>query len=229
MTVLPVERPGPMHSPFHPDLGASDHLSLDADELRLTAQPAAASQAREFTRARLRAWGLDELSDACVLVVSEMTTNAVKATAVPHIPDGYACPHPSPAPAGPSAPDPSAPDLCSPGRRVPARPVSPSCACPRATDPYPILLRLRLTTAGLFAEVWDSNDGTPRVTAAGQDDESGRGLLLVGLCADEWGHYRSPTGGKVVFGRWILPPSWRRPAVPPGQPYAYPRLRVTRG
>ncbi|MFI6453147.1 ATP-binding protein [Streptosporangium amethystogenes] len=79
--------------------------------------------------------------------------------------------------------------------------------------PYPILLRLRLTTAGLFAEVWDSNDGTPRGTAAGQDDESGRGLLLVGLCADEWGHYRSQTGGKVVFGRWILPSSWHRPAV----------------
>ncbi|MGJ6967447.1 ATP-binding protein [Streptosporangium sp. G11] len=224
MTVLPVERPGPMHSPFHPDLDAADHLSpdspdspdfldfldsrdsqdfLDANELRLAAQPAAASRARDFTRAQLRAWGLEGLSDLCVLVVSEMTTNAVKATAVPPIPYGYTCPHTSACP--------------------------PACARARTAGPYPILLRLRLTTEGLFAEVWDSCEGSPEVAEAGEDDESGRGLRLVGLCTDEWGHYRSPNGGKVVFGRWALPPAWHGPAEAPSRPYAYSRGRVARG
>lgn len=199
MTVLPVERPGPMYSPFHSDLGAPDDLSLDAAELRLAAQPAAASQARDFTRTQLRRWGLRELEDSCVLVVSEMTTNAVKATTIPHTSAGYACPHPS-------AP----------------------CACPQASDPYPILLRLRLTVVGLFAEVWDGCDGSPQVTDAGDDDESGRGLLLVGACTDEWGHYRSPAGGKVVFGRWVLPPTWQSPNTVPRQPSTYPRTRTAR-
>ncbi|MER5625261.1 ATP-binding protein [Streptosporangium sp. NPDC002544] len=199
MTVLPVERPGPMHSPFHPDLGAPDELSLDAAELRLAAQPTAASQARDFTRTQLRRWGLRELSDVCVLVVSEMTTNAIKATAVPHTPDGYACPHPS-------AP----------------------CACSQVAGPYPIVLRLRLTTVGLFAEVWDSSDGEPQITEAGEDDESGRGLQLVGVCTDEWGHYRSPARGKVVFGRWALPFARHGLDVVPRQPAAYSRIRTAR-
>ncbi|MFF3445296.1 ATP-binding protein [Streptosporangium sp. NPDC002721] len=197
MTVLPVERPGPMHSPFHPDPDAADHLSLDANELRLAAQPAAASRARDFTRAQLLAWGLEELSDLCVLVVSEMTTNAIKATATPPVPYGY--PHP------------------------------PGHAGARAAGPYPILLRLRLTTGGLFAEVWDGCDGTPEVVEAGEDDESGRGLWLVGMCTDEWGHYLSPDGGKVVFGRWALPSAWRASDTVFPRPYAYSRTRATRG
>ncbi|WP_329425334.1 ATP-binding protein [Streptosporangium sp. NBC_01495] len=209
MTVLPVERPGPMHSPFHPDLDAADHLSLDANELWLAAQPASASQARDFTRAQLRTWGLEELTDLCVLVVSEMTTNAIKATATPSIPYGYA---------RPPADHPHTSDH-PPGR-----------ARARTAGPYPILLRLRLTTGGLFAEVWDSCDGSPEIAEAGEDDESGRGLRLVGMCTDEWGHYPSPDGGKVVFGRWALPSAWHTPAVAPPRLYAYSsRGRAARG
>ncbi|WP_436764164.1 ATP-binding protein [Streptosporangium sp. V21-05] len=221
MTVLPVERPGPMHSPFHPDPDTADHLSLgslgspesrgfpdspdslDTNELWLAAQPAAASQARDFTRAQLSAWGLEELSDLCVLVVSEMTTNAIKATAAPPVPYGYTCPHTSDCP--------------------------PTCARARTADPYPILLRLRLADASLFAEVWDGCDGTPEVTEAEEDDESGRGLRLVGMCTDEWGHHRSPDGGKVVFGRWALPSAWHLPDAVPSRPYVYSRTHTTRG
>ncbi|MEU8383995.1 ATP-binding protein [Streptosporangium sp. NPDC048865] len=209
MTVLPVERPGPMHSPFHPDPDAADHLSLDASELRLAAQPAAVSQARGFTRAYLLRWGLEELSDLCVLVVSEMTTNAVKATATPPGAYGYTCP---------SVPGHPYPSDCP-----------PACARARAAGPSPILLRLRLTLAGLFVEVWDGCDGSPEVVDAGEDGESGRGLRLVGMCTDEWGHYRSPGGGKVVFGRWALPSSWRAPDAPSPQPYAHSRVRAARG
>jgi len=218
MTVLPVERPGPMHSPFHPEPDATDHPSpdsLDTNELRLAAQPTAASQARDFTLAQLRIWGLEELSDLCVLVVSEMTTNAIKATANPPIPYGYT--HP-PTPGHPPMPGHS---------HTSDRPPGSSHA--RTAGPYPILLRLRLTIGGLLAEVWDSCDGSPEVTEAGEDDESGRGLLLVGMCADEWGHYPSPGGGKVVFARWALPAAWHIPATVPSPPYAYFRTRATRG
>jgi len=211
MTVLPVERLGPMHSPFHPDPDAADRLSPDfpgspgspdANELRLVAQPVAASQARDFTRAQLRTWGLEELSELCVLVVSEMTTNAIKATATPPIPYGY--PHP----------------------QAPGHPAGDARA--RTAGLYPILLRLHLTTEGLLVEVWDSSDASPKITEAGEDDESGRGLLLVGMCADEWGHHPSPGGGKVVFARWALPSARRAPATAPSRPYAYSQTRATR-
>ncbi|MFF5115005.1 ATP-binding protein [Streptosporangium sp. NPDC000509] len=236
MTVLPVERLGPMHSPFHPDPDAADHLSpdsqgspdsldsldsLDTNELRLVAQPVAASEARDFTRAQLRTWGLEELSELCVLVVSEMTTNAIKATATPPVPYGYT--HP-PAPGHPHA---------SGHSPVPGHPHTsdrpPGSGHSRTAGPYPILLRLHLTTEGLRVEVWDSSDDSPELTEAGEDDESGRGLLLVGMCADEWGHHPSPGGGKVVFARWDLPPARRIPATPPSRPYAYSRTRATRG
>ncbi|MEU4539591.1 ATP-binding protein [Streptosporangium sp. NPDC023825] len=210
MTVLPVERPGPMHSPFHPDPDTTDHLPLDANELWLAAQPAAASRARDFTRAQLLVWGLEELSDLCVLVVSEMATNAIKATATPPAPYGYTCPSAS-------------------GGHPHTAVCPPTCARARTAGPDPILLRLRLTTAGLFAEVWDGCDGSPEVTDAGEDDESGRGLRLVGMCTDEWGHYRSPGGGKVVFGRWALPSAWHIPDVLPPRPYAYSRTHAARG
>ncbi|MGC5012421.1 ATP-binding protein [Streptosporangium sp. DT93] len=181
MSVLPVERPGPMYSPFHSDLDDPDHLTLNADELRLAAQPAAASRAREFTRARLDRWGLAELTDACVLVVSEMTTNAITVT-----------------------------------------------RATRAAEACPIVLRLRVTAEGLFAEVWDGCGGTPEPADPGEDDESGRGLRLVGMCTDEWGHYPAPGGGKVVFGRWSLPVTWRCPVLAPRWPQVPSHARTTR-
>ncbi|MEU4829309.1 ATP-binding protein [Streptosporangium sp. NPDC023615] len=180
MSVLPVERPGPMYSPFHSDLDDPDHPALNADEVRLAARPAAASQAREFTRVRLARWGLADLSDVCVLVVSEMTTNAITVTRA------------------------------------------------RAGEAYPIVLRLRVTAEGLFAEVWDGCGGTPEPADPGEDDENGRGLRLVGMCTDEWGHYPAPGGGKVVFGRWRLPVSWRCPAFAPRWPRTPSHARTTR-
>lgn len=187
MSVLPVERPGPMYSPFHSDLDDPDHPTLSADEVRLTAQPAAASRAREFTRARLARWGLAELTDVCVLVVSEMTTNAITVTR-----------------------------------------ASRAGGTGGAAGAYPIVLRLRVTAEGLFAEVWDGCGGTPEPADPGEDDENGRGLRLVGMCTDEWGHYPAPGGGKVVFGRWRLPVTWRCPALLPRRPHAPSHARTTR-
>ncbi|MFI0715900.1 SpoIIE family protein phosphatase [Streptomyces inhibens] len=49
----------------------------------LPAEPAAAGEARELATGRLREWGLEELSYATELVVSELVTNAVRHAAGP--------------------------------------------------------------------------------------------------------------------------------------------------
>ncbi|MGW7518800.1 ATP-binding protein [Streptomyces sp. NPDC054796] len=55
----------------------------------------------------------------------------------------------------------------------------------------------------LRIEVHDSGDGRPHLTHAGDDEESGRGLVLVEACADKWGvGGRDP--GKVVWCEFVL-------------------------
>jgi anti-sigma regulatory factor (Ser/Thr protein kinase) len=44
----------------------------------LTAQPGAVRTARDFTRSTLDGWGLQDLADDAVLVVSELVTNALR-------------------------------------------------------------------------------------------------------------------------------------------------------
>ena len=46
----------------------------------LASDPAAAAEARRFTRARLPLWGMEALTEDAVAVVSELAANAVNAT-----------------------------------------------------------------------------------------------------------------------------------------------------
>ncbi|MEU8268410.1 ATP-binding protein [Sphaerisporangium sp. NPDC049002] len=48
-------------------------------------------------------------------------------------------------------------------------------------------------------EVWDSGRTPPVPRTAAPDDEGGRGLCLVDALAENWGHRRPVTGGKVVW------------------------------
>ncbi|MER6100642.1 ATP-binding protein [Streptomyces sp. NPDC001728] len=57
-------------------------LTLPADEL-------APSRARSFTRAALIAWGVEDLLDEIVLIVSELTTNAEQHGRQPAEPDNW--------------------------------------------------------------------------------------------------------------------------------------------
>ncbi|WP_137992047.1 ATP-binding protein [Streptomyces vilmorinianum] len=57
-------------------------LTLPADEL-------APSRARSFTRAALIAWGVEDLLDETVLIVSELTTNAEQHGRRPAEPDDW--------------------------------------------------------------------------------------------------------------------------------------------
>lgn len=65
---------------------------------------------------------------------------------------------------------------------------------------------------GLYAdkvrlEVWDRADDKPQAKDAGDDDEGGRGLLLVEALSADWGWYaRGELPGKVVWADLLLPP-----------------------
>jgi PAS domain S-box-containing protein len=62
----------------------------------------------------------------------------------------------------------------------------------------PIDLRLRLASPRLFLEVLDSGRLLPQRLRAEPDDESGRGLHIVGLLAESWGT-RPTSRGKAVW------------------------------
>lgn len=51
----------------------------------------------------------------------------------------------------------------------------------------------------VLIEVWDPDPHPPVPVHPDPDAESGRGLLLVERLAKEWGHYRDPCGGKIVW------------------------------
>ena len=74
-----------------------------------------------------------------------------------------------------------------------------------------ISLRLVLE-GGLFCEVLDDSAALPRLRHAAEDDERGRGLLVVSQMAQRWGTRRTGTG-KVV---------WCELAVPSGRSAARP-------
>ncbi|GAB7180453.1 ATP-binding SpoIIE family protein phosphatase [Kitasatospora sp. Ki12] len=57
---------------------ASVHLPAGLATICLPYRPDSVGTARRFVRARLRGWGLDELVDDAVVIVSELATNAVE-------------------------------------------------------------------------------------------------------------------------------------------------------
>jgi PAS domain S-box-containing protein len=63
-----------------------------------------------------------------------------------------------------------------------------------------VVMQLSRHDDGLVVEVYDDGVGTPRRRRAAADEESGRGLLLVGAVAAAWG-VRTRGGGKVVWCR----------------------------
>jgi anti-sigma regulatory factor (Ser/Thr protein kinase) len=61
-------------------------------------------------------------------------------------------------------------------------------------------IRLLADEHRLIIEVWDSNPQAPVAKEAAPDEESGRGLMLVGALCERWGSEAAPgRGGKVVW------------------------------
>ncbi|MET8141772.1 ATP-binding protein [Sphaerisporangium sp. NPDC005288] len=60
---------------------------------------------------------------------------------------------------------------------------------------------LRLGSDGnwVYGEVFDAGDGLPCVGSEDLDATCGRGLLIVGTLADDWGVVEAQGGGKIVW------------------------------
>ncbi|WP_329116252.1 ATP-binding protein [Streptomyces sp. NBC_01465] len=65
---------------------------------------------------------------------------------------------------------------------------------------------VRLTADGshCLVEVSDANRTPPRLVEAREDDEGGRGLLLVTALAEETGHHDRNPIGKTVWARLVV-------------------------
>jgi anti-sigma regulatory factor (Ser/Thr protein kinase) len=63
----------------------------------------------------------------------------------------------------------------------------------------PIYVCLSVRSGALRIEVWDTSSRPPLRRAAADEDEGGRGLLLVQALTKEWGCEVLQTGGKIVW------------------------------
>ncbi|MEW2390857.1 SpoIIE family protein phosphatase [Streptomyces venezuelae] len=127
---------------------------LDASQVsewELPAEAVAPGRARELATRQLHAWGLEELSFATELVVSELVTNAVR----------YAG--------------------------------------------GPIQVRL-IRDRTLLCEVADPGHTSPHLRHSTEDDEGGRGLLIVAQLVQRWGT-RYSRSGKTIWTEQSFPAS----------------------
>jgi Anti-sigma regulatory factor (Ser/Thr protein kinase) len=148
--------------------------------LELPAEPASVSCAREHVAVVLASLGLTsrELIDDAQLITSELVTNAITAS----IATGPAYGH-----------DPVGGALNGPmGNAMTAAPARPAAGKRVRVGAY-------LSGTCLTLEFWDDGAGVPKQVTPGDDDVSGRGLLLVEALSRRWGYTRSALGGKVVW------------------------------
>ncbi len=139
------------------------------------AGPTPARDAREFASRTLARWGLGSHDDAVCLLVSELVTNAQR--------------HGSPR------------RSLTGGRRAEDATNTPDLA--QSTSVRPPVLTLRRGSSALWIEVADADLRLPRLRHAADDDEGGRGLLLVDIIAARWGARPAPDG-KAVWCRLAL-------------------------
>ncbi|GAA2434574.1 hypothetical protein GCM10010191_56320 [Actinomadura vinacea] len=64
-----------------------------------------------------------------------------------------------------------------------------------------VLLLLLDDQRRVVVQVWDADPELPVLRDPEELDEGGRGLLLVKMCADEWGCTPCALGGKIVWAK----------------------------
>ena len=62
-----------------------------------------------------------------------------------------------------------------------------------------VMLDVTCSAARLRVDVHDTSRAMPAPADAPADAETGRGLIIVGALADEWGFYATPDGKTVYF------------------------------
>jgi PAS domain S-box-containing protein len=161
-------------------------VNLASWEGRFAAEPIKVSEARRLAQENFIKWGMDlEQADLACLLVSEIVTNVVL----------HAATTPSPRhqflleAAGPGSlgvPGAGAWDMAPFGELLPGQAGSE------------FTLRLRRGQEAIWVEVFDTDLRLPRIRAAGESDEGGRGLYLVDQLATRWGS-RPTKDGKAVW------------------------------
>ena len=135
------------------DAGFLDRLPY-RDSLELGAYETAPGMARRRLASVLREWSLREFEDVACLVLSELVTNGVAATAATWWEGGQ--------------------------------------------PPVRVWVRGGPSVVALL--VWDATVTAPEPRAAQNDDEAGRGLVIVAELSTRWGFYHpSQLGGKVTW------------------------------
>jgi hypothetical protein len=136
------------------------------DFLELGALDTAPGSARGHVGNVLAEWAMQDFAEAVRLVVSELTTNAVRATR----------------------------QL----RRDGNPPHTPS-----------VRLWMLGRAGAIVILAWDGVSHVPTPRDAGLDDESGRGLAIVGVLSARWDCYQPPAsaGGKVTWA--LVDHPWR--------------------
>lgn len=134
-------------------------------------------RARAFVRCQLGRWELAHLAETAELVVSELVTNAVRATEAVVSPPVA------------SSMFPVALRTVALRVRVPAGPCSLFIEVWDGSDGVPVA------------------DGGGECDRDGDLREGGRGLALVGSLARRWGHYTAPDRGKIVWCELAIAPA----------------------
>jgi PAS domain S-box-containing protein len=149
-------------------------------ERSFPAEAARVPQARRLAQEIFTRWGIPppQVELACLLV-SEVVTNVVLHTSVPVPRQPLALAAAAVRPAGPLA-------GWDTGEFAALRPGKE------------FTLRLRRGAAAVWVEVFDTDLRLPRIRAAGETDEGGRGLYLVDQLAARWG-FRPTRDGKAVW------------------------------
>ncbi|MEN3536772.1 ATP-binding protein [Microbispora sp. ZYX-F-249] len=159
--------------------------------------PTAPRRARAFVRCQLRGWELAHLAETAELVVSELVTNAVRAT------DAVVNP-------------PVAASMFPVALRTVALRVR--VASGRRS------LFIEVWDVSDREPVQRGDEGGD---VEGDLGEGGRGLALVGGLARSWGHYPAPDRGKIVWCELaIVPVEGMRPRGSAGVPATDPRERT---
>ncbi|MFI6644119.1 ATP-binding protein [Streptomyces sp. NPDC050504] len=138
---------------------ASTVRTLHVSRLHLVAVASAVPVAREFVYQTLEYWKLNDFADDAALMMSELVSNAVKATGLP-------------------------------GRQPKPWEI---------TAQHVMAIQLRVVGDELFVEVWDRSSDEPVKQTVTAEAEGGRGLHLVEALSKNWGIYRPPAGGKIVW------------------------------
>jgi len=161
-------------------------VNLASWEGRFAAEPIKVSEARRLAQETFVKWGMElEQADLACLLVSEIVTNVVLHAAA------------APAPRHEFLLEPA-----GPGARgvigVGAWDVAPFGELLPGQADSEFTLRLRRGQEFIWVEVFDADLRLPRIRAAGESDEGGRGLYLVDQLATRWGS-RPTKDGKAVW------------------------------